>query len=130
MPPVRAVYCRSGYSQPRLVNYLEGWYRDLTCRELKVGYKGEVYAMNRHGNVVHVRQSGAIKTWKRTPGAEAPFKYGLYENFRVGGKDVLDDSAISQEHQVRVVVRVTKEFLADTPAEIVTNFVLEMELGI
>lgn len=121
---IEAMYLRSGYSRDK---GKAQWYRDLTVAEAK-RTSGTLYAIDKHGNVRECRTNGAPKTWKRSPGCELSLKYGLYENFRVGNKESLSTEPISLSHQVRIVVPVNHEFLAETPPEIVVDWVLEKEI--
>lgn len=123
---IQAIYLHDGYSRS---NARTGWYRDLTVDEAKrLGYRDAIYAVDRNGNVRDCRLNGNPKTWKTRPGCVLPLKYGLRECFRVGDDDLQPHEAISQPHQVRAVVPVKAEFSPDTPAGIVTDWVLEHEI--
>ena len=54
--------------------------------------RGSSYLMlDRQGKARNVRANGKVKTWKRDPNRfERSFKYGMYENFRLGTQGMLD----------------------------------------
>lgn len=128
---VQAIYLKDGYSPVgKNARGLDGWYRDLSCEEAKrFGYHNTLYAVDRHGNVRECRVNGSAKVWKRSPGCELSLRYGLKENFRVGDKERNPHDAISDPWQVRIVVPVKAGFKPDDPASIVTDFVVEHEVG-
>lgn len=124
---MNVMYLRDGYSGKG--RGLTGWYRSLTVREAKrLGYGSTLYAVDKRGCVRECRVIGAPKTWKTRSGCELSLKYGLKEHFRVGRDHLRDEESISQGGQVWVVVPVKQQFVENTPAEIVFDYVLENEL--
>ncbi len=119
---VKATYLQDGYSGGR---GLTGWYRDLTVAEAK-RTRGTVYAVDRHGCVREVRTNGKPKVWKTRTGCILHLKYGLRECFDVGADYLEDYEPIGQRE--RIVVRVRQPFPADTPPEIVSDYVQENEV--
>jgi len=68
--------------------------RQITLDEAKAlgSYYGSLYVLDRNGNAANVRRNGAVKRWKRDPDRiEVSFKYGMYENFRLGTLEILRD---------------------------------------
>ena len=73
--------------------------RQITLDEAKSlgSYHGSLYMLDRNGNAVNVRRSSAVKRWKTDPDRiEVSFKYGLYENFRLGTLDILRDIYVEE----------------------------------
>ncbi len=68
--------------------------RQITLDEAKALRSGwqSVYMIDRNGNAAEVRVSSAVKRWKTDPDRiEISFKYGMYENFRLGTLEILRD---------------------------------------
>lgn len=122
---VAVSYLLSGYSRD---GDLDGWYRDLTVGEAKAG-SGTLYAVDRNGKVRRVRVT-SVETWKTFPGCVLHLKYGLRKYFQVGGRRLTDGEPISPPGFTRVVVPVRQHFLPETPAGIVSDWVMEKELGL
>jgi hypothetical protein len=52
----------------------------------------EFFMIDNNGNYRNVRKNGQLKTWKRDKTRfEQSFKYGLYENFRLTTKEMLNE---------------------------------------
>jgi hypothetical protein len=68
--------------------------RQITLDEAKAlgSYHGSLYMLDRNGNAANVRRSSSVKRWKTDPDRiEVSFKYGMYENFRLGTLEILRD---------------------------------------
>lgn len=79
---------RDGYDRRKAI-HREAEFRPMTVAEAKqLGYGQHVLAHDLNGTVRTVKVNGTPKTWKRSPGVEVPWKYGLYEYGREGSKEL------------------------------------------
>jgi len=57
-----------------------------------VNFDIEFFMIDNNGTYRNVRKNGQLKTWKRDKTRfEQSFKYGLYENFRLTTKEMLNE---------------------------------------
>jgi hypothetical protein len=69
--------------------------RPMTVYEAKRLRSGQrIDAVSDRGELRTVTVNGAPKTWKRSPGVEVPWKYGLYEYGRQGDKELTDGNTV------------------------------------
>lgn len=71
----------SGYSPVRFEGKRS--FRLARREDFVAGWMHSAQFLDIDGNVRDCRQSGKVKTWKRSPERfSVPFKYGMYESFR------------------------------------------------